>query len=100
GTGGVMADSATASGAPARRWRPPSWTVPAIAGILIVAAPWLGVAPTTLRQLTLIAIFTMVVTGINLSFGFAGELALGHVAMFAAGAYTAGMMAKGGWELW
>lgn len=63
-------------------------------------APWLGVSSSSLRQITLIAIFTMVVCGINLSFGFAGELALGHVAMFAAGAYTAGMLAKAGFSIW
>lgn len=96
----MAVDTPETAAAAARAWRPPSWTLPAIAGVLIVAAPWIGVPSTSLRQLTLIAIFTMVVTGINLSFGFAGELALGHVAMFAAGAYTAGMMAKGGWELW
>ena len=35
-------------------------------------------------------------SGLNLSFGYAGELALGQVAMYAAGAYAAGYFAAHG----
>src|SRR5699024_6000393 len=41
-------------------------------------------------------LLALIVSGLNLSFGYAGELALGHVAMYAAGAYTAGLMSKAG----
>jgi branched-chain amino acid transport system permease protein len=41
----------------------------------------------------LIAFLSLIVSGLNLSFGYAGELALGQVAMYAAGAYVGGYFA-------
>ncbi|HUX87189.1 MAG TPA: branched-chain amino acid ABC transporter ATP-binding protein/permease [Chloroflexota bacterium] len=45
------------------------------------------------RQVILISLTAMVVLGLNLSYGFAGELSLGQAAMYAAGAYTTGILA-------
>jgi branched-chain amino acid transport system permease protein len=49
----------------------------------------------TLLILTTIAIYFIVVTGLNLLVGFSGQLSLGHVGLFALGAYTAALMTAG-----
>jgi len=38
----------------------------------------------------------LIVSGLNLSLGYAGQLALGQAAMYAAGAYTAGILSEHG----
>jgi branched-chain amino acid transport system permease protein len=78
---------------------------------LLANKGWLGIPVTALvcivvplnlfdlatqRQFVLIGIYTMVVIGLNLSFGYAGELAFGQVAMFATGAYVAGALSVHG----
>jgi branched-chain amino acid transport system permease protein len=57
--------------------------------------PFFGGGPALLRETEVIAIYAMVAVGLNLSYGFAGEFALGQAAMFAAGAYTTGILIKG-----
>jgi branched-chain amino acid transport system permease protein len=57
--------------------------------------PTLGDGPALIRELEVIAIFSAVAVGLKLSYGFAGELALGQAAMFAAGAFVTGMLAIG-----
>ncbi|WP_238005491.1 branched-chain amino acid ABC transporter ATP-binding protein/permease [Dactylosporangium sp. AC04546] len=64
-----------------------------IAGFVIVAAlPSLGLDFYWQRQVMLIAVYTLLCSGLNLSFGYAGELALGQVAVFASGAYVAAIL--------
>ena len=75
-----------------RLTRSPSWTLPLILAVLFVAAPWLGVGANWTRQLILIAILALVVSGLNLSWGYVGELSLGQVAMYATGAYIGGIL--------
>jgi ABC-type branched-subunit amino acid transport system permease subunit len=41
------------------------------------------------------AIYWILVSGLNLIVGFAGQLAIGYVALFAVGAYTASILAAG-----
>ena len=41
------------------------------------------------------AIYWILVSGLNLIVGFAGQLAIGYVALFAVGAYTASVLAAG-----
>ncbi|MFF0366430.1 ATP-binding cassette domain-containing protein [Micromonospora sp. NPDC005087] len=65
------------------------WALPAVA-VFVALLPWMGTNFSVLRQIALIAIFSLVVSGLNLSFGYAGELALGQGAIFAAGAYVTG----------
>jgi branched-chain amino acid transport system permease protein len=48
------------------------------------------------RQLVLIGIYTLIVSGLNISFGYGGELAFGQIAMFAAGAYVTEALASHG----
>ena len=64
--------------------------------LVILALPWLGLSPVWQIQITLIAILSLLVGGLNLSMGFGGELALAQVAMYAAGAYITGYFALHG----
>ncbi|MEV4133734.1 branched-chain amino acid ABC transporter ATP-binding protein/permease [Dactylosporangium sp. NPDC049742] len=65
----------------------------AVAVGLIIALPWLGASGATLRLVTLVAILALVVSGLNLTLGYAGELALAQVPIYAAGAYATGYLA-------
>jgi branched-chain amino acid transport system permease protein len=79
--------------------RVPSWLVPLGIGFVLIAVPWYGTDPLWVRQLTLIAIYTMLVAGLNITFGYAGLLSLGQVAMFALGAYITGILMIHGWTM-
>jgi branched-chain amino acid transport system permease protein len=77
---------------PARwaRFLPLFWIiVVAIVAIL----PFVGLGSQLQRQLFLTLTLVLMVSGLNLTFGWAGELSLGVPAMYAAGAYTAGYLA-------
>ncbi|PTR23421.1 branched-subunit amino acid transport system permease, partial [Rhodococcus sp. OK519] len=74
----------------------PSWIFALVFGAVVFLAPMLGLDATNTRQLQLACILALVVSGLNLSLGYAGELALGQAAMYAAGAYTAGLMSQAG----
>jgi branched-chain amino acid transport system permease protein len=70
----------------------------AIAGFVIVALlPLIGLNDYWQREIILIGIYTLLCSGLNLSFGYAGELALGQVAVFAAGAYISGILYNDGY---
>ncbi|GAA2373120.1 branched-chain amino acid ABC transporter ATP-binding protein/permease [Dactylosporangium salmoneum] len=60
---------------------------------VLAALPWLGASGATLRLVTLVAILALVVSGLNLTLGYAGELALAQVPIYAAGAYVTGYLA-------
>jgi branched-chain amino acid transport system permease protein len=77
-------------------FRPPWMVLPLALAALTIAYPWMGGGPFWTRQIILIAVLSLTVSGLNLSFGYAGELALGQVAMYAAGAYVAGYFAAHG----
>lgn len=74
----------------------PSFTLPLIAAIVIVLLPQLGLSVTNQRQVLLIGFLTLLVSGLNLSLGYAGELALGQPAIYATGAYVAAYMGEHG----
>ncbi|MCR2819852.1 branched-chain amino acid ABC transporter ATP-binding protein/permease [Microbacterium sp. zg.Y1090] len=79
----------------------PGWLWPLAAGAVLLVVPLLGMSYAITRQIELTLILALIVVGLNLSLGYAGELAMGQVAMYAAGAYTAGMVSKAGvTELW
>ena len=46
--------------------------------VLVAALPWLGLNALWIREAEIVAIFTLIVSGTNLSYGFAGELSLGQ----------------------
>jgi branched-chain amino acid transport system permease protein len=84
------------SGIRALVWKVPSWTVPLVVGVVIVAMPIAGLDPTVQRQLVLTCILALIVSGLNLSLGYAGELALGQAAVYAGGAYVSGYLGAHG----
>jgi branched-chain amino acid transport system permease protein len=70
--------------------------VPIVAGLILLFLPELGGSSYWVHQVELIAIYALVVSGLNLSFGLAGEVQFGQVLMFAIGAYIAGALAERG----
>jgi ABC-type branched-subunit amino acid transport system ATPase component/ABC-type branched-subunit amino acid transport system permease subunit len=64
-----------------------------IAGILaLFAAPYFITSPYYLHLITTIAIFSILVLGLDIVFGYTGEVSIGHSALFGIGAYTAGVL--------
>lgn len=54
-----------------------------------------------LRLVSIICIYTILCTGFNLLYGYAGQISMGQQGFYALGAYAfALLMAKGGWSLW
>jgi len=74
----------------------PSWTCPVLAALVILVLPQLGLGYGAIRQVELAAMLALIVSGLNFSLGYAGQLALGQAAMYAAGAYTAGILSEHG----
>lgn len=74
----------------------PTWILPLVIGVIVLLLPQFGIGSSLQRQIELTLLLALITSGLNLSFGYAGELALGQVAMYAAGAYTAGMLGKAG----
>ncbi|SEG93690.1 amino acid/amide ABC transporter membrane protein 2, HAAT family /amino acid/amide ABC transporter ATP-binding protein 1, HAAT family [Thermomonospora echinospora] len=74
----------------------PTWILPVALGAVLLMLPVLGLDFSASRQIQLACILALLVSGLNLSLGYAGELALGQAAMYAAGAYTAGMLSAAG----
>ncbi len=64
----------------------------AIASIALL--PSFGLDAFWTREIILIALLSLIVSGLNLTFGYAGELALGQPALYATGAYLTGYLAK------
>lgn len=73
------------------RW--PTLTAWLVGIAVLGGVPWMGVNAADVRLLTLVAILALSVSSLNLTLGFAGELALAQVAIYAAGAYTTGYVA-------
>lgn len=67
--------------------------VPALALALLLIGPAIGVINAVgARHIMLIAILALMVSGVNLVLGYAGELFVGQVAFYAIGAYLAGFV--------
>jgi branched-chain amino acid transport system permease protein len=65
----------------------------AIIGVIALAAlPFLVTSPYYLHLLVTIAIFSIVALGLDVVFGYTGEVSIGHAALFGIGAYTAGCL--------
>ncbi len=63
--------------------------VAAVAALAIL--PFLGGNAYTLHIYCLVGIYTIVTMGLNLVFGYTGQISLGHAAYFAVGAYVSAM---------
>ncbi|KDE12255.1 ABC transporter permease subunit [Rhodococcus aetherivorans] len=74
----------------------PSWAPPLLVAVVLVSVPLMDLGMATTRQIQLACVLALVVSGLNLSLGYGGELALGQAAMYAAGAYTAGLLSQAG----
>lgn len=72
------------------------WLLPPVVIAMFALLPAMGYHGGTLRQLILIAVYTLVVSGLNLSFGYAGEVVLGQVAILALGAYITAILSNHG----
>jgi branched-chain amino acid transport system permease protein len=71
--------------------------LPVIGALMLFLLPqWSGDNQYWINQVSQIAILTLVVSGVNLSFGYAGEVQFGQVFMFALGAYVTGILAVHG----
>jgi branched-chain amino acid transport system permease protein len=76
--------------------RIPSWSLPLAIAIVVALLPVIGVSSSVLRQVVLVCILALLVSGLNLSLGYAGELALGQAAIYAGGAYVSGYLGAHG----
>jgi branched-chain amino acid transport system permease protein len=79
--------------------RIPFWVIPLVVGLVVLALPYLGTGPAVLRIIVSISLLSLIVVGLNTSFGFAGELALAQSVMYAVGAYVTGYFAVQGLDL-
>ncbi|MEW1963556.1 branched-chain amino acid ABC transporter ATP-binding protein/permease [Microbacterium sp. NPDC077644] len=80
----------------------PAWALPS--GWIVVTA-FLALAPVMgllggawMRQILLVMLMALIVSGLNISWGFAGELSFASAAMYAAGAYTTAYFAMNLWN--
>lgn len=77
----------------------PFWLIPLIVGLAVMLMPLYVSEGGVLRITISIVLMSMLVVGLNITFGYAGELALGQSAIYAVGAYTAGVLAVRGLDL-
>lgn len=68
--------------------RPGFWLL--VAGLLVF--PWLGPSSFVYDLAIRIALASVVVIGLNLLFGYAGQISLGHAAFFGAGGYASAIL--------
>lgn len=61
--------------------------------VIIAFLPWMGLNAYWVRETILVIILALIVSGLNTSLGYAGELAVSQVALYAVGAYIAGYLA-------
>ncbi len=66
---------------------------PLALAVVVALLPWMGLNDYWARQVILVLILALVVSGLNTSLGYAGELAVSQVALYAVGAYVAGYLA-------
>ena len=59
----------------------------------LVAFPFVVTSPYYVHLVATIAIFAIVALGLDIVFGYTGEVSLGHSALFGIGAYTSGVLA-------
>ena len=74
----------------------------ALLGIaLLIVLPFAVTSPFYLHLLITIAIYGIVALGLDIVFGYTGEVSIGHAALFGVGAYTAGVLSlQLGWGFW
>jgi branched-chain amino acid transport system permease protein len=73
-----------------------SSTVPAIFAIALIMFPLLGGSAFDVRAVILIGIYVLAVSGVNISYGYVGDVQFAQVAFLAIGAYATGIAATRG----
>jgi ABC-type branched-subunit amino acid transport system ATPase component/ABC-type branched-subunit amino acid transport system permease subunit len=64
-----------------------------VLGLIAVALfPFVVTSPYYLHLVVVIAIYSILLLGLDIVFGYTGEVSLGHAALFGIGAYTAGVL--------
>ncbi len=72
-----------------------------LAAAAAVVLPFMITSPYYLHLIVTIAIFSILLLGLDIVFGYTGEVSIGHAALFGIGAYTAGVLyMKLGLGLW
>ena len=66
--------------------------IAAVAAAVVILLPLLLQDRYLLRILTLVGINVIMVVGLSLLFGYAGQISLGHAAFYGLGAYTSGYL--------
>ena len=66
--------------------------------LILLLLPFIGLTEFWQLEIVLMICYALVVSGVNLGFGFAGELALGQVGVFAAGAYLSAWLMMNGYD--
>lgn len=96
--------SPSIAGRPVGRPSLPVWSRPLLvvaALVLVAMLPQLSGDSYHTYLLTTVGIYAVVAMGLNLLFGYAGQVSLGHGALVAVGAYTAAiLMTDAGWSFW
>lgn len=62
-------------------------------GVIVAFLPWMGLNDYWVHETILVIILSLIVSGLNTSLGYAGELAVSQVALYAVGAYVSGYLA-------
>jgi ABC-type branched-subunit amino acid transport system ATPase component/ABC-type branched-subunit amino acid transport system permease subunit len=60
--------------------------------ILLLICPFLITSPYYLHLVVTIAIYAILILGLDIVFGYTGEVSIGHAALFGIGAYVAGIL--------
>ena len=69
--------------------------------VLLIVCPFLISSPYYLHLVVTITIYAILVLGLDIVFGYTGEVSIGHAALFGIGAYVAGILSmKFGIGLW
>jgi len=75
-----------------------SWIAAAVGFVVLVLLPFLGDNSFEMSRYGVAVCYIMAAIGLNLAFGFGGQLALGQTVVMATGAYTAGILSvHSGW---
>ena len=70
-----------------------------LGGLLIASLPWWAGDQYQLHLASLIAVYWILISGLNMVVGFTGQLSIGHVGLLCIGAYAFAILAgKSGWH--
>ena len=68
------------------------YLTPLVALVAILVCPFFITSPYYLHLIVTVAIFSIVTLGLDIVFGYTGEVSIGHAALFGIGAYVAGCL--------